>query len=160
MAGADSPTTRIGECSVAGAENHRIGRRVKPRFARLLQVVQAFRVTASRGALVVSAIIGPRSDPIGFVVCRISVWSGARLRSIAGRTTVDASAIGCVLTLQDGTTVRTVITPDPGYDGIPYTRCRCGEWFHTAWFRLHDCAPIHANAPRNLRTPPPMENPC
>ena len=35
-----------------------------------------------------------------------SVWSGARLRSIAGRTTVEASLIGCVLTLNDGTTVR------------------------------------------------------
>ena len=35
-----------------------------------------------------------------------SVWSGARLRSIAGRTTVDASLIGCVLTLNDGMTVR------------------------------------------------------
>ena len=35
-----------------------------------------------------------------------SVWSGARLRSIAGRTTVEASLIGWVLTLNDGTTVR------------------------------------------------------
>ena len=35
-----------------------------------------------------------------------SVWSGARFRSIAGRTTVDASAIGCMLTLNDGMTVR------------------------------------------------------
>ena len=37
---------------------------------------------------------------------RTSVWSGARLRSIAGRTTVEASLMGCVLTLNDGTTVR------------------------------------------------------
>ena len=35
-----------------------------------------------------------------------SVWSGARLRSIAGRTTVDASLIGCVLTANEGITVR------------------------------------------------------
>ena len=34
------------------------------------------------------------------------VWSGARLRSIAGRTTVEASLIGCVLTANDGTMVR------------------------------------------------------
>ena len=35
-----------------------------------------------------------------------SVWSRARLRSIAGRTTVEASLIGWVLTANDGTTVR------------------------------------------------------
>ena len=35
-----------------------------------------------------------------------SVWSGARLRSIAGRTTVEASLMGCVLTANDGTIVR------------------------------------------------------
>ena len=35
-----------------------------------------------------------------------SVWSGARFRSIAGRTTVDASLIGCVLTANEGITVR------------------------------------------------------
>ena len=37
---------------------------------------------------------------------RTSVWSGARFRSIAGRTTVEASLMGCVLTLNEGTTVR------------------------------------------------------
>ena len=37
---------------------------------------------------------------------RTRVWSGARLRSIAGRTTVEASLMGCVLTLNDGTMVR------------------------------------------------------
>ena len=37
---------------------------------------------------------------------RISVWSGAMLRRLAGRTIVAASLIGCVLTLNDGTTVR------------------------------------------------------
>ena len=37
---------------------------------------------------------------------RISVWSGAMLRRLAGRTMVAASLIGCVLTLNDGTTVR------------------------------------------------------
>ena len=37
---------------------------------------------------------------------RTSVWSGARFRSMAGRTTVDASLIGCVFTLNDGMTVR------------------------------------------------------
>ena len=37
---------------------------------------------------------------------RISVWSGARLRSMAGRTTVDAPPMGWVLTLNDGMTVR------------------------------------------------------
>ena len=35
-----------------------------------------------------------------------SVWSGARLRSIAGRTTVEASLMGWVLTANDGTIVR------------------------------------------------------
>lgn len=43
--------------------------------------------------------------------------------------------------------VRTVIAPDPGYDGIAYTKCRCGKWFHTGWFQRHDCAPIDAGAP-------------
>ena len=37
--------------------------------------------------------------------------------------------------------VRTVTVPDPGYEPIPYTKCRCGKWFHTGWFQLHDCAP-------------------
>ena len=37
---------------------------------------------------------------------RISVWSGARLRRLAGRTMVAASLIGWMLTLNDGTTVR------------------------------------------------------
>ena len=37
---------------------------------------------------------------------RISVWSGAMLRRLAGRTMVAASLIGWVLTLNDGTTVR------------------------------------------------------
>ena len=37
---------------------------------------------------------------------RTRVWSGARLRSIAGRTTVEASLMGCVFTLNDGTIVR------------------------------------------------------
>ena len=37
---------------------------------------------------------------------RTRVWSGARLRSIAGLTTVEASLMGCVFTLNDGTTVR------------------------------------------------------
>ncbi len=37
---------------------------------------------------------------------RTSVWSGARLRSIAGRTSVEASLIGWMLTANDGTTVR------------------------------------------------------
>ena len=35
-----------------------------------------------------------------------SVWSGARLRSMAGRTTVEAPWIGWVLVLNDGMTVR------------------------------------------------------
>ena len=35
-----------------------------------------------------------------------SVWSGARLRSMAGRTTVDPPLIGWVLVLNDGTMVR------------------------------------------------------
>ncbi len=34
------------------------------------------------------------------------MWSGARLRSIAGRTTVEASLMGWVLTLNDGTMFR------------------------------------------------------
>ena len=34
------------------------------------------------------------------------MWSGAMLRRLAGRTMVAASLIGCVLTLNDGTTVR------------------------------------------------------
>ena len=37
---------------------------------------------------------------------RISVWSGAMLRRLAGRTMVAASLMGWVLTLNDGTTVR------------------------------------------------------
>ena len=37
---------------------------------------------------------------------RTSVWSGAMLRRLAGRTTVAASLMGWVLTLNDGTTVR------------------------------------------------------
>ena len=37
---------------------------------------------------------------------RISVWFGARLRSIAGRTRVAASLIGCMFTANDGTRVR------------------------------------------------------
>ena len=41
-----------------------------------------------------------------FPLTRISVWSGARLRRLAGRTMVAASLMGCVLTLNDGTTVR------------------------------------------------------
>ena len=47
--------------------------------------------------------------------------------------------------------VRTVIAPDPGYDGIAYTKCRCGKWFHTGWFQRHDCAPIDAGAPARGR---------
>ena len=35
-----------------------------------------------------------------------SVWSGARLRRLAGRTMVAASLIGWMLMLNDGTTVR------------------------------------------------------
>ena len=41
-----------------------------------------------------------------FPFTRIRVWSGAMLRRLTGRTTVAASLIGCVLTLNDGTTVR------------------------------------------------------
>ena len=37
---------------------------------------------------------------------RTSVWSGARLRRLAGRITEAASLIGCVLTLNEGTTAR------------------------------------------------------
>ena len=37
---------------------------------------------------------------------RMSVWSGAMLRRLAGRTMVAASLMGWVLTLNDGTTVR------------------------------------------------------
>ena len=50
-----------------------------------------------------------------------SVWSGARFRSIAGRTTVDASLIGCVLTANDGTTVRS-----------------CSGRLTTPWFVMSD----------------------
>ncbi len=35
-----------------------------------------------------------------------SVWSWARLRRLAGRTSVAASLIGCVATLNEGTSVR------------------------------------------------------
>ena len=35
-----------------------------------------------------------------------SVWSWARLRRLAGRTSVAASLIGCVATLKEGTSVR------------------------------------------------------
>ena len=41
-----------------------------------------------------------------FPLTRTSVWSGARLRSMTGRTIVDASLIGWMLTLNDGTIVR------------------------------------------------------
>ena len=41
-----------------------------------------------------------------FPLTRISVWSGARLRKLAGRTTVAASLIGWVLMLKEGITVR------------------------------------------------------
>ena len=37
---------------------------------------------------------------------RTSVWSWARLRSVAGRTSVAASLIGWVATLNDGISVR------------------------------------------------------
>ena len=37
---------------------------------------------------------------------RTRVWSGARLRGIAGRTTVEASLMGCMLTADEGTMVR------------------------------------------------------
>ena len=37
---------------------------------------------------------------------RMSVWSGARPRRLAGRTIVAASLIGCLLTLKEGTAVR------------------------------------------------------
>lgn len=49
--------------------------------------------------------------------------------------------------------VRTVIVPDPGYDGVAYTKCRCGKWFHTAWFQRHDCVPIHAGVPAGDERP-------
>ena len=42
----------------------------------------------------------------------------------------------------DARAVRTVIVPDPGYEGIPYTKCKCGKWFHTGWFQRHNCAPV------------------
>ena len=41
-----------------------------------------------------------------FPLTSTRVWSGARLRSIAGRTTVEVSLIGCVLTAKDGTIVQ------------------------------------------------------
>ena len=41
-----------------------------------------------------------------FPLTRINVWSGARFRRLAGRTTVAASLIGWVLMLKEGTTVR------------------------------------------------------
>ena len=42
-----------------------------------------------------------------------SVWSGARLRSMAGRTTVEAPWIGWVLVLNDGMTVRSCCFRSP-----------------------------------------------
>lgn len=42
----------------------------------------------------------------------------------------------------DTRAVRTVLVPDPGYDGIAYTKCECGKWFHARWFQRHDCVPV------------------
>ena len=54
----------------------------------------------------------------------------------------------------NGSAVRTVIAPDPGYDGIAYTKCRCGKWFHTGSFQRHDCTPIAGGRARRRRTLP------
>ena len=45
-----------------------------------------------------------------FRFTRIRVWSGARLRRFAGLTTVAASEMGCMLTLNDGASVRMAST--------------------------------------------------
>ena len=53
----------------------------------------------------------------------------------------------------DARAVRTVIVPDPGYDGIAHTKCRCGKWFHTGWFQRHNCTPVHTGMPAGRRRP-------
>ncbi len=47
----------------------------------------------------------------------------------------------------DTSAVRTVLVPDEGYEGIPYTKCECGKWFHAGWFQRHDCVPASGRRP-------------
>ena len=41
---------------------------------------------------------------------------------------------------EDPRAVRTVKVPDPGYDGVLYTLCGCGRWFHSTWWHHHTCS--------------------